>query len=69
MPKETRRKRGPLPFKQSDLERAIRAAKKTGAGKVWIAKDGTINISVLAEQAVVGAGDHEGSVEGKEIVL
>jgi hypothetical protein len=33
---------------------------------VWIAKDGTINIGVLAERAVIS--DHEVR-DGKEIVL
>jgi hypothetical protein len=60
--------RGPQTFKQSDLTRAIKAAKKAGAGKVWIAKDGCINISVLADaEPEIEPGDHaEGT---KEIIL
>ena len=52
--------RGPHTFKQCDIERAIRAAQKTGAGKVWIAKDGSINISVLADaEPDNGPGDDD----------
>jgi hypothetical protein len=58
--------RGPQTFKQCDLTRALKAAKKAGGGKVWIAKDGTINISVLADaEPDAESGDHE----GKEIIL
>ena len=45
--------RGPLTFKQRDLTRAVKAVKKAGGGKVWIAKDGTIHISVLADADTV----------------
>jgi len=63
--------RGPLTFKQTDLERALKAAQKAGAGEVWVAKDGSIHISVLAEQA---EGLHAGkpcepSNSGRDIVL
>lgn len=42
--------RGPSPFRQRDVERAIRAARRAGlSGAVKIAKDGSI--VVLAEAA------------------
>jgi hypothetical protein len=42
--------RGPLTFRQHDLERALRAARRAGGGRVKIERDGSITV-VLGEEA------------------
>jgi hypothetical protein len=65
--------RGPLTFRQHDLERALRAAQKTGAGEVWVNKDGSIHIGVLAEETEGQLSHVAGKIlvraDNKEIVL
>jgi hypothetical protein len=52
--------------KEADMKRAIRAAKKLGAARVSIAKDGTIVFDIQSQQGHLhpqGASDETGPIK------
>jgi hypothetical protein len=51
--------RRPRTFKQHDLTRAIKALRNAGGGHLSIAKDGTINISVLTDADASANGSED----------